>query len=61
VRNGIPRVEARMPILYSRGVHEGRISIHDFVALTSTNHAKMYGLYPRKGPIGIGFYADIVL
>lgn len=61
VPNGIPGVEVRMPILYFKGVHEGRISIHKFVALTSTNHAKMYGLYPRKGSIGIGFDADIAL
>jgi dihydropyrimidinase len=42
-------------------VNEGRISVCDFVALTSTNHAKMYGLYPQKGSIAPGFDADIVL
>jgi dihydropyrimidinase len=61
VPNGIPGVEARLPILYSKGVVEGRITINEFVALTSTNHAKMYGLYPQKGAIGVGFDADIVL
>jgi dihydropyrimidinase len=61
VPNGIPGVESRMPILYSKGVVEGRITVNEFVALTSTNHAKMYGLYPRKGAIGVGFDADIVL
>ncbi len=40
---------------------EGRITASEFVALTSTNHAKMYGLYPKKGSIGVGFDADIVL
>jgi len=61
VPNGIPGVEVRLPILYSKGVGEGRITVNEFVALTSTNHAKMYGLYPRKGAIGVGFDADIVL
>ena len=61
VPNGIPGVETRLPILYSKGVVEGRITVNEFVALTSTNHAKMYGLYPRKGAIGVGFDADIVL
>jgi dihydropyrimidinase len=61
VPNGIPGVEVRLPILYSKGVVEGRITINEFVALTATNHAKMYGLYPHKGAIGVGFDADIVL
>jgi dihydropyrimidinase len=61
VPNGIPGVAARLPILFSEGVAKGRISLTDFVALTSTNHAKMYGLYPRKGSIMVGADADIVL
>lgn len=61
VPNGIPGVETRMPILWSEGVAKGRITANDFVALTSTNHAKMYGLYPRKGTIAPGADADIVL
>ncbi len=61
VPNGIPGIETRLPILFSKGVSEGRITANAFVALTSTNHAKMYGLYPRKGSIGVGFDADIVL
>jgi len=61
VPNGIPGVAARLPILFSEGVKKGRISLSEFVALTSTNHAKMYGLYPRKGSIMIGADADIVL
>ena len=40
---------------------KGRISLNRFVELTSTNHAKLYGLYPKKGSIGVGFDADIVL
>lgn len=61
VPNGIPGVENRMAVFFSKGVSEGRISLNEFVALTSTNHAKMYGLYPRKGSIAPGFDADIVL
>jgi len=61
VPNGIPGVETRLPILYSKGVVEGRITVNEFVALTSTNHAKMYGMYPQKGSIGVGFDADLVL
>ena len=61
VPNGIPGVETRLPVFFSEGVSKGRISLQKFVELTSTNHAKIYGLYPRKGSIGIGFDADIVL
>jgi dihydropyrimidinase len=42
-------------------VSKGRISRQRFVELTSTNHARIYGLYPRKGSIGVGFDADIAL
>ncbi len=61
VPNGIPGVAARLPILFSEGVGKGRITLQDFVALTSTNHARMYGLYPRKGSIAVGADADIAL
>ena len=61
VPNGIPGVAARLPILFSEGVNKGRISLSEFVALTATNHAKMYGLYPRKGSIMIGADADIAI
>ncbi|MDG4892757.1 dihydropyrimidinase [Mesorhizobium sp. WSM4976] len=61
VPNGIPGIAARMPILFSEGVSKGRISLNRFVALTSTNHAKRYGLYPQKGTIAVGADADLVL
>ena len=61
VPNGIPGIATRMPILFSEGVVKGRIDLNRFVALTSTNHAKRYGLYPKKGTIAIGGDADIVL
>jgi dihydropyrimidinase len=61
VPNGIPGVETRLPILFSEGVVKGRIPLEQFVALTSTNHAKMYGLYPQKGSIAVGCDADLVI
>jgi len=61
IPNGIPGVETRMPILFSEGVMKGRIDLSRFVALTSTNHAKTYGLYPQKGTISIGADADIAI
>jgi dihydropyrimidinase len=61
VPNGIPGVETRLPILFSEGVKAGRISLNEFVALTATNHAKTYGLYPRKGTIAIGSDADLAI
>ena len=61
VPNGIPGIATRMPILFSEGVGKGRIDLNRFVALTSTNHAKRYGLYPRKGTIAVGSDADLVL
>ena len=61
VPNGIPGVETRLPILFSEGVVKGRIDLNRFVALSSTNHAKTYGLYPRKGTIAVGADADIAI
>ena len=61
VPNGIPGVATRLPILFSEGVSKGRIDLNHFVALSATNHAKLYGLYPRKGTIAIGSDADIAL
>src|SRR3954447_20789074 len=61
VPNGIPGIAIRLPILFSEGVVKGRIDLNRFVALTSTNHAKTYGLYPRKGTIAVGADADIVI
>lgn len=61
VPNGVPGIAARLPILFSEGVVKGRISLQQFVALTATNHARTYGLYPRKGSIAIGSDADIAI
>ncbi|MFN4128897.1 MAG: dihydropyrimidinase [Paracoccaceae bacterium] len=61
IPNGIPGVETRLPILFSEGVMKGRIDLPRFAALTATNHAKLYGLYPRKGTIAVGSDADLTL
>jgi dihydropyrimidinase len=61
IPNGLPGLETRLPLLFSGGVMAGRIDIHQFVALTATNPAKLYGLYPRKGSIVVGADADIAL
>jgi dihydropyrimidinase len=59
--NGVPGLELRMPLLFSEGVGRGRLTLNQFVALTATNHARMYGLSHRKGAIAAGLDADIVL
>jgi len=61
IPNGIPGLETRLPLLFSEGVRTGRITLNQFVALTSTNPAKLYGLAPRKGAIAIGADADIAI
>jgi dihydropyrimidinase len=61
VANGMPGIELRAPLLFSEGVRKGRISLNTFVALTSTNAAKMFGLHPRKGTIAIGADADLAI
>jgi dihydropyrimidinase len=59
--NGMPGLEVRLPLLFSEGVKRGRMTIPEFVALTSTNHARMYGIAPRKGYIEAGADADIAI
>jgi len=59
--NGVPGIELRLPILFSEGVLKKRLTINQFVALAATNHARMYGLYPRKGTIAVGSDADLAV
>lgn len=59
--NGVPGIELRLPLLFSEGVMKGRLTIEEFVALTATNHAQMYGMSPKKGRIAVGADADLVL
>jgi dihydropyrimidinase len=61
IANGVPGIELRLPLLFSEGVGQGRLDLNAFVALTATNHAKLYGLYPKKGTIAIGSDADITI
>jgi dihydropyrimidinase len=61
VPNGGPGIENRLHMLHEFGVRTGRITLNRFVELTSTNVAKLFGLYPRKGTIAVGSDADIVV
>ncbi len=61
VANGVPGIELRLALLFSEGVMRQRISMSQFVELTATNAAKLYGLYPRKGTIAVGADADIAI
>ncbi len=61
IPNGLPCVGDRLPILWTYGVGRGRITANQFVALTSTNPAKIFGLYPRKGSLLPGADADVVI
>ncbi|HQZ43083.1 MAG TPA: dihydropyrimidinase, partial [Flavobacteriales bacterium] len=61
IPNGHPAIEHRMELLFSEGVNKKRISLNKFVEVTATNPAKIFGMFPRKGTIGIGSDADIVI
>jgi len=61
IPNGHPAIEHRIELMYSEGVRKGRISLNKFVEVTSTNAAKIFGMFPRKGTIAIGADADIVV
>jgi dihydropyrimidinase len=60
-RQGVADLETLMPMLFSEGVVTGRISLDQFVDLTSANAARLFGLYPRKGVIAPGSDADLAL
>ena len=61
IPNGIPSVEDRINLLYTYGVTTGKIDLHTFVATASTNAAKRFGLFPRKGAVEVGSDADLVI
>ena len=61
IPNGIPSLEERIKLLYTHGVNPGRLSLETLVAVASTNAAKQFGLYPRKGAIRPGSDADLVV
>jgi dihydropyrimidinase len=61
IPNGHPAIEHRMELLYSEGVRKGKISLNKFVEVSSTNAAKIFGMWPQKGTIAPGSDADIVI
>ena len=61
IPNGIPALEDRINLLYTYGVKTGKIDLHTFVHVASTNAAKIFGLFPRKGTIQPGSDADLVI
>jgi dihydropyrimidinase len=60
-RMGIPNLQEFPAMMFSDGVVKDRITLEQFVAVTSTNTAKIFGMYPRKGVIAVGSDADIVI
>ena len=61
IPNGAPGIETRLMLAWDGGVRAGRIDAHRFVELMSTNPAKMFGLWPKKGTIAVGSDGDLVL
>ena len=61
IPNGIPSIEDRVNLLYSYGVCKGHLDLNTFVDAASTQAAKIFGLYPRKGTIQVGSDADLVV
>ncbi|MGD9092338.1 MAG: dihydropyrimidinase [Anaerolineales bacterium] len=61
LRPGVANLQTMLPMLYSEGVRTGRLSLSRFVQVSSTNAARLFGLYPRKGTIAVGSDADLVV
>jgi dihydropyrimidinase len=61
IPNGHPAIENRMELLFYEGVQKGRISLNKYVEVSSTNAAKIFGMFPKKGTIAIGSDADILI
>ncbi|MDG1499656.1 MAG: dihydropyrimidinase [Planctomycetota bacterium] len=61
IPNGAAGIQNRLALMYTYGVLEGRLTLNEFVDVTSTRSAKIFGLYPRKGSITVGADADLVI
>ena len=61
IPNGTGGLEDRMPMLWTHGVATGRLTMNEFVAVTSTNIAKILNIYPKKGAVLVGADADLVV
>ncbi|WP_323006327.1 dihydropyrimidinase [Pseudorhodobacter sp.] len=61
IPNGTGGLEDRLPMLWTNGVNTGRLTMNEFVAVTSTNVAKIFGMYPKKGAVAVGSDADLVV
>jgi dihydropyrimidinase len=61
IPNGHPAIENRMELLFSEGVNKGKITLNKFVEVSSTNAAKIFGMFPKKGCIAVGSDADIII
>jgi len=61
IPNGHPAIENRMELLFSEGVQKGKITLNKYVEVSSTNAAKIFGMFPKKGTIAVGSDADIVI
>ncbi len=61
IPNGHPAIENRMELLFSEGVNKGKITLNKYVEVASTNAAKIFGMFPKKGTIAVGSDADIMI
>jgi dihydropyrimidinase len=61
IPNGAPTIEDRVAVVYERIVNGGIVGLNQFVAMVSTNPAKLFGLFPRKGTIAVGSDGDVVV